>query len=79
MTKAAWWLVSGLTLALLAWGSSVVWGSKLDTTRFLTDSTRRENDHALLVETAREVHALYCAQLIADERALCRSTGGSTP
>lgn len=68
-------VAAGLLAALLAWGAGRYDASKLDTTRFVADSARREqrysNDHEILIRIDRRLTDMYCGRLPADQRAGC--------
>lgn len=69
-----------LAVALLAWGAAKYDQSKVDTSRFVSDSARREQRYSrdsastnnLLQRIDSRVGDIYCARIPAEQRAGCR-------
>lgn len=72
-----------LLIALVGWGASRFEGSKLDTYRFVTDSSRREaryqrdsvarsEDRQIMQRIDSRVGEIYCGRLPIGQRAGCR-------
>lgn len=61
--RNGWIVIIGVPvlLMLLAWAGARYDASKLDTSRFVADSIRREYDRDILSRVDRRVEAMYCA------------------
>lgn len=59
--KVLKWLTAAILIPLATWAFRTYDASKLDTTRFVTDSTSRQSDRAILKRLDERVGEMYCA------------------
>ncbi len=61
-----------IIVGLLAYVTSNLWSTKLDTARFVADSIAHESDHAMLLQMNKRITDIWCGQVPANEQRACR-------